>query len=74
MINAINREHDAVTDANFDAEVLKSDKPTLVEQQEVNVTLAADFAAFIRGVALAEEDDFAASVSASARVSQRIKA
>ena len=26
------------------------DKPTLVEQQEVNVTLAADFAAFIRSV------------------------
>src|SRR6187455_1062813 len=26
------------------------DKPTLDEQQEVNVTLAADFAAFIRGV------------------------
>ena len=25
------------------------DKPTLAEQQEVNVTLAADFAAFIRG-------------------------
>ncbi len=52
-LRALIREEIAAGFYNIDIDtstLVDLDKPTLDEQQEVNVTLAADFAAFIRGV------------------------
>ena len=52
-LRALIREEIAAGFYNIDIDtstLVDLDKPTLVEQQEVNVTLAADFAAYIRSV------------------------
>ncbi|MGE0448494.1 MAG: class II fructose-bisphosphate aldolase [Vicinamibacterales bacterium] len=52
-LRALIREEIAAGFYNIDIDtstLVDLDKPTLAEQQEVNVTLAADFAAFIRSV------------------------
>jgi fructose/tagatose bisphosphate aldolase len=52
-LRALIREEIAAGFYNIDIDtstLVDLDKPSLAEQQEVNVTLAADFAAFIRGV------------------------
>ena len=54
-LRALIREEIAAGFYNIDIDtstLVDLDKPTLVEQQEVNVTLAADFAAYIRSVEL----------------------
>jgi fructose/tagatose bisphosphate aldolase len=52
-LRALIKEEIAAGFLNIDIDtstLVDLDKPTLAEQQEVNVTLAADFAAFIRGI------------------------